>query len=60
MDFAIDKNLTFEQATELFFKKLGVSKIMAVATSGEMWTYCRDMGWMPRFAMASRTPDDVP
>ena len=35
MEFAINKNLTFEQATELFFKKLGVSKIMALATSVE-------------------------
>ena len=43
MDFAINKNLTFEQATELFFKKLGVSKIMALATSVEDYVMVRNV-----------------
>lgn len=43
MNFAIDKNLTFEQATELFFKKLGVSKIMALATSVDDYVMVRNV-----------------
>ena len=33
MKFSLDKNLTFEQAVSIMFDKLGVSKIMALASS---------------------------
>ena len=33
MKFSIDKNLTFDQAVELMFEKLGDWKIMALASS---------------------------
>lgn len=33
MNFTVDKNLTFDQAVELMFSKLGVWKIMALASS---------------------------
>ena len=33
MKFSADKSLTFEQAVEIMFDKLGASKIMALASS---------------------------
>ena len=33
MKFSMDKNLTFQQAVDLMFEKLGESKIMALACS---------------------------
>ena len=33
MNFSVDKSLTFSQAVELMFEKLGHSKIMALASS---------------------------
>ena len=33
MQFSADKNLTFDQAVEIMFDKLGVSRIMALASS---------------------------
>ena len=33
MDFSVNKDITFEQAVELMFSKLGTSKIMALATA---------------------------
>lgn len=33
MDFSADKNLSFQQAVEIMFEKLGTSKIMALATA---------------------------
>lgn len=33
MKFSIDKNLTFEEAVEIMFDKLGTDKIMALASS---------------------------
>ena len=35
MDFSVDKTLTFDQAVELMFRKLGDWKIMALASSVE-------------------------
>ena len=33
MKFSMDKNLTFDQAVEIMFEKLGDYKIMALASS---------------------------
>lgn len=33
MDFSVNKNLTFQQATDLLFEKLGDGKVMALASS---------------------------
>ena len=33
MNFSIDKEISFTEAVELMFEKLGVSKIMALASS---------------------------
>lgn len=35
MKFSIDKNLTFEQAAEIMFEKLGTDKIMALASCAD-------------------------
>ena len=43
MNFAIDKNLTYEQAVELLFEKLGVSKIMALASSVDDYVMVRNV-----------------
>ena len=43
MDFTVDKNISYEQAVELFFKKLGVSKIMALATSVNDYVMVRNV-----------------
>ena len=43
MNFTVDKNLTFDQAVELFFKKLGVSKIMALASSVNDYVMVRNV-----------------
>ena len=43
MNFAIDKNLTYEQAVGLLFEKLGVSKIMALASSVNDYVMVRNV-----------------
>ena len=43
MNFTVDKNLTFDQAVELFFKKLVVSKIMALASSVNDYVMVRNV-----------------
>ena len=43
MKFSIDKNLTFEQAVELMFNKLGTDKIMALASSVNDYVMVRNV-----------------
>ena len=43
MKFSTDKNLTFQQAVELMFKKLGESKIMALASSVNDYVMVRNV-----------------
>lgn len=43
MKFSIDKNLTFEQAVSIMFDKLGVSKIMALASSVDDYVMVRNV-----------------
>ena len=43
MKFSIDKNLTFAQAVELMFEKLGDSKIMALASSVNDYVMVRNV-----------------
>lgn len=43
MKFSIDKNLTFEQAKEIMFEKLGDWKIMALATSVNDYVMVRNV-----------------
>lgn len=43
MKFSIDKNLTFEQAIELMFEKLGDWKIMALASSVNDYVMVRNV-----------------
>ena len=43
MKFSIDKNLTFEQAVELMFEKLGDWKIMALASSVNDYVMVRNV-----------------
>ncbi len=43
MKFSVDKNLTFEQAVELMFDKLGAWKIMALASSVNDYVMVRNV-----------------
>ena len=43
MKFSIDKNLTFAQAVELMFEKMGDSKIMALASSVNDYVMVRNV-----------------
>lgn len=43
MKFSIDKNLTFEQAVEIMFNKLGTDKIMALASSVNDYVMVRNV-----------------
>ena len=43
MNFSVDKTLTFSQAVELMFEKLGHSKIMALASSVEDYVMVRNV-----------------
>ena len=43
MKFSVDKNLTFEQAVELMFEKLGDWKIMALASSVNDYVMVRNV-----------------
>ena len=43
MKFSLDKNLTFEQAVSIMFDKLGVSKIMALASSVDDYVMVRNV-----------------
>ena len=43
MKFSVDKNLTFEQAVEIMFEKLGDSKIMALASSVNDYVMVRNV-----------------
>ncbi len=43
MKFTIDKNLTFDQAVELMFQKLGTWKIMALASSVNDYVMVRNV-----------------
>ena len=43
MKFSTDKNLTFQQAVELMFEKLGESKIMALASSVNDYVMVRNV-----------------
>ena len=43
MKFSIDKNLTFEQAVEIMFDKLGTDKIMALASSVDDYVMVRNV-----------------
>ena len=43
MKFSTDKNLTFSQAVELMFEKLGESKIMALASSVNDYVMVRNV-----------------
>ena len=43
MNFSVDKNLTFEQAVELMFDKLGDWKIMALASSVNDYVMVRNV-----------------
>lgn len=43
MKFSIDKNLTFEQAVEIMFDKLGTDKIMALASSVNDYVMVRNV-----------------
>ena len=43
MKFSVDKNLTFEQAVELMFEKLGNWKIMALASSVNDYVMVRNV-----------------
>jgi len=43
MKFSIDKNLTFEQAKEIMFEKLGEWKIMALASSVNDYVMVRNV-----------------
>lgn len=43
MQFSVNKELTFEQASELMFEKLGVSKIMALASSVNDYVMVRNV-----------------
>ena len=43
MDFSVDKNLSFEQAVELMFQKLGDWKIMALASSVNDYVMVRNV-----------------
>ena len=43
MKFSMDKNLTFQQAVELMFEKLGESKIMALASSVNDYVMVRNV-----------------
>ena len=43
MKFSIDKNLTFEQAVEIMFEKLGDWKIMALASSFNDYVMVRNV-----------------
>ena len=43
MKFSADKNLTFEQAVEIMFDKLGASKIMALASSVNDYVMVRNV-----------------
>ena len=43
MKFSIDKNLTFEQAVEIMFEKLGDWKIMALASSVNDYVMVRNV-----------------
>ena len=43
MKFSIDKNLTFDQAVQILFEKLGDSKIMALASSVNDYVMVRNV-----------------
>lgn len=43
MNFSINKNLTFEQAVEVMFGKLGIYKIMALASSVNDYVMVRNV-----------------
>lgn len=43
MKFSMDKNLTFQQAVDLMFEKLGKSKIMALASSVNDYVMVRNV-----------------
>ena len=43
MNFSVDKNLTFDQAVELMFRKLGDWKIMALASSVNDYVMVRNV-----------------
>lgn len=43
MKFSMDKNLTFPQAVELMFEKLGTSKIMALASAVNDYVMVRNV-----------------
>ena len=43
MKFSVDKNLSFEQAVELMFEKLGDWKIMALASSVKDYVMVRNV-----------------
>ena len=43
MKFSLDNNLTFEQAVAIMFDKLGVSKIMALASSVDDYVMVRNV-----------------
>lgn len=43
MKFSMDKNLTFQQAVDLMFEKLGESKIMALASSVNDYVMVRNV-----------------
>ena len=43
MKFSMDKNLTFPQAVELMFEKLGTSQIMALASSVNDYVMVRNV-----------------
>ena len=43
MKFSIDKNLTFDQAVQILFEKLGDSKIMALASSVDDYVMVRNV-----------------
>lgn len=43
MKFSADKNLTFQQAVELMFEKLGTDKIMALASSVNDYVMVRNV-----------------
>lgn len=43
MKFSIDKDLTFEQAVEIMFDKLGTDKIMALASSVDDYVMVRNV-----------------
>ena len=48
MNFSADKNLTFEQAVELMFEKLGDWKIMALASSANDYVMVRNVSCLDR------------